>query len=187
MDRQGRIWKMDDVGITFHVVSDTQGQVGHLDLIAKRLLQLDKLDFPAGIRMNGHYENHLNMDAVKIFRTAWPQLDNATRQQARDEISRMLDWCLANSLQPDGSFKTSDLDETLGDAYSYGVDFLREAGYFPGKDHFWTDRDFPDAKNVHDRIEARLKGIAGKDPGLTEAYQDLRKMDRSFSSAPDKN
>ena len=72
VDRQGRIWKMDDMAMTFHVVSDFHGQVGHLDLIAKRVLQLDSVDFPAGIRFNGHYENHLNMDVVKIFRYAWP-------------------------------------------------------------------------------------------------------------------
>jgi hypothetical protein len=34
VDRQGRIWKMDDMAMTFHVVSDLHGQVRHLDLIA---------------------------------------------------------------------------------------------------------------------------------------------------------
>ena len=102
-DRDGHIWKMDDVGMTFHVVSDLHGQVDHLDLVAKRLLQLDQFDFPAGIRMSGHYENHLNWDVVKIFRVAWPSMDEQTRQLARAEISDMLNWCLTNSLQADGS------------------------------------------------------------------------------------
>jgi hypothetical protein len=102
IDRQGRVWKMDDVGITFHVVSDLHGQVEQLDRIAKRLLQLDRLNFPAGIRFDGHYESHLNWDAVKIFRIGWPYLDDVTKQQARNEISRMLQWCLTQSLQPDG-------------------------------------------------------------------------------------
>jgi hypothetical protein len=186
VDRQGRIWKMDDVGMTFHVVSDLHGQVEHLDLIAKRLLQLDQLNFPAGIRMNGHYENHLNWDAVKIFRTAWPNLDDATRKQVHAEIFRMLDWCLTESYQPDGSFKTSDLDETLGDAYLYGVCFLRETGYFRRQDRFWTDRDFPAAKAVHDHIEAKLKGIALNDPGLKDAYQTLRDIDEVFPQPPSK-
>lgn len=70
VDREGRVWKMDDMGVTFHVVSDLHGQVGQLDRIAKRLLQLDRVNFPAGIRFNGHYENHLNWDAVKILRIA---------------------------------------------------------------------------------------------------------------------
>ena len=98
VDRDGKIWKMDDMAMTFHVVSDLHGQVNHLDQIAKRTLQLDDVDFPAGIRFNGHYENHLNWDVIKILRIAWPTLDNATREEARNEISRMLAWCLSSFL-----------------------------------------------------------------------------------------
>ena len=108
VDRHGRLWKMDDMAMTFHVISDLKGQVQHQDLIAKHLLLLDGVNFPAGIRFNGHYENHLNWDAVKILRSAWPYLDEDTRRQARAAISRMLDWCLTDSLQPDGSFKLNE-------------------------------------------------------------------------------
>jgi hypothetical protein len=174
VDRQGRVWKMDDMGMTFHVLSDLNGEVQHKDMIARRLLQLDHINFPAGIQFNGHYENHLDWDAVKIFRSAWPTLDSATRQQVRTEIFRMLDWCLKNSYQPDGSFKTSDLDDTEGDAYRYGVNFLTEAGYFRRDDRFWTDEQFPESKAVHDRIEAKLKSTGLNDPALKEAYETLQ-------------
>jgi hypothetical protein len=177
VDRQGRVWKMDDMGMTFHVVSDMHGQVKHQEMIAKRLLELDRVNFPAGIRFNGHYENHLNWDAVKIFRSAWPTMDEATREQARAEISRMLDWSLTQSLQPDGAFTVSDLDDTTGDAYRYGVWFLQETGYFQRDKRFWTDRDFPQSKAVHDRIEAKLKSTGLKDSGLSEAYDTLHAMD----------
>jgi len=46
VDRQGRIWKMDDMGMTFHVVSDLHGQMQYQDRIAKRLLELDGVNFP---------------------------------------------------------------------------------------------------------------------------------------------
>lgn len=36
VDREGHVWKMDDMAMTFHVVSDLHGQVNHLDQIAKR-------------------------------------------------------------------------------------------------------------------------------------------------------
>jgi len=124
----GKTWKMDDMAMTFHVVSDLLGEVDHRQMIAKRLLQLDKVNFPAGIRFDGEYENYLNMDVVKIFRMTWPDLDEPTRAQARAEISRMLDWCLTKSLQKDGSFKVTELDDTTGDAFSYGVSFLTERG-----------------------------------------------------------
>jgi hypothetical protein len=174
IDRQGRVWKMDDMGITFHVVSDLHGQVGQLDRIAQRLLQLDRVNFPAGIRFDGHYENHLNWDAVKIFRIAWPDLNDATKQQARNEISRMLQWCLTQSLQSDGSFKVSDLDETPGDAYRYGVWFLEETGYFQPADRFWTNGSFPEASAVRARIMDKLSSIGLSDPGLREAYETLQ-------------
>ncbi len=174
IDRRGRVWKMDDMGITFHVVSDLHGRVGQLDRIAKRLLQLDRVNFPAGIRFDGHYENHLNWDAVKIFRIAWPYLDDARKQQARNEISRMLQWCLTQSLQPDGSFRVSDLDETPSDAYRYGIWFLQETGYFRPTDRFWTNQDFPESEAVRARIAAKLSSIGLSDPGLKEAYKTLQ-------------
>ena len=174
VDRQGRVWKMDDMGMTFHVISDLNGEVQHKDMIARRLLQLDHVNFPAGIQFDGHYENHLDWDAVKIFRSAWPTLDSATRQLVRAEILHMLDWCLKHSYQADGSFKMSDLDDTEGDAYRYGVDFLTEAGYFKRDDRFWTDQQFPESKAVHDRIEAKLKSMGLNDPGLKEAYETLQ-------------
>jgi hypothetical protein len=176
VDRQGRVWKMDDMAMTFHVISDFKGQVLHQDMIARRLLQLDKVNFPAGIRFNGHYENHLNWDAVKIFRSARPTLDKASRQQVREEISRMLDWCLTKSYQPDGSFKVSDLDDTQGDAYRYGIWFLQEAGYFQRSGRFWTDQDFPGSKAVQERIETKLQSIGLNDPAMKEAYATLHAM-----------
>jgi len=177
VDRQGKVWKMDDMGMTFHVISDLKGEVQHKDRIARRLLQLDNVNFPAGILFDGHYENHLNWDAVKIFRSAWPNLYDATRQRVRQEISKMLNWCLTKSYQPDGSFKVSDLDDTQGDAFRYGIWFLQEAGYFQRKDRFWTDQDFPDSQAVHDQIEARLRLIGISDPALKEAYDTLHSMD----------
>jgi hypothetical protein len=170
VDRNGRVWKMDDTGITFHVISDLHGQVQHLDQIARRLIELDKLDYPAGPRMSGHYENHLNWDLVKVFRYAWPSLDEATRARVRDEIQRMLDWCLSQSLQADGSFRTSEIDDTLGDAQMYGAWFLRDAGYFDPAQRFWTGKGFSDSDAVRGRIKVRLEAMGLGDPSLKQAY-----------------
>ncbi len=170
VDRYSRVWKMDDTGITFHVISDLHGQVQNLDRITRRLIELEKLDYPAGPRMSGHYENHLNWDLVIVFRYAWPSLHEATRARVRDEIQRMLDWCLSQSLQADGSFKTSEIDDTLGDAQMYGTWFLRDAGYFDPKLRFWTDRSFPDSEAIRTRIKARLEAMGQGDPSVKEAF-----------------
>ena len=89
----------------------------------------------------------------------------------------MLAWCLTNSYQPDGSFKVSDLDDTPGDSFRYGIWFLQEIGYFQSKDRFWTDQDLPGSKAVHDRIEAKLRSIGLNDPALKEAYDTLHAVD----------
>jgi hypothetical protein len=173
VDREGKVWKMDDMAMTFHVVSDFKGAVDHLDLIAKRILQLDKVDFPTGIRFDGSYSNHLNWDVVKLFRYAWNCMDTATQVAAGKELGKMLDWCLKESYQPDGSFKTSELDETVGDAYFYGVSFLTDAGYFDSARRFWTTRDFPEAETMRKRIAGKIKSIGLNDPQLRDAYRQL--------------
>ena len=173
IDRHGKIRKMDDMGITFHVISDLSGQVEHKDLIAKRLLEVENFDFPTGIRFNGSYTNHLNWDAVKIFRYAWPHLDTLTRVKVGNEINKMLTWCLTESYQPDGSFSVNDLDDTMDDAYFYGVAFLKETGYFQGKKRFWTNQNFPEAKAVQENIKTKILSIGLNNPGLKEAYDKL--------------
>ncbi len=174
VDRKGRIWKMDDMAMTFHVISDLHGQVNHKDKIAKRVLALDSVEFPAGIRFDSHYENHLNWDVVKIFKYTWPALDTATRKLAAAEISKILNWCLSQSCRPDGSFKISDLDDTMGDAYYYGVSFLADAGYFSTKDCFWTKQDFPGGAALRAKIEAKIKSVGLSDSGMKDAWDVLQ-------------
>ena len=173
IDRYGKLWIMDDMGITFHVINDMNGEVEHKDLIAKRLLEVVDFDFPGGIKFNGTYNNHLNWDAVKIFRYAWPYLDTVMREKVRNEITNMLTWCLSESCQSDGSFKTSDLDDTIGDAFFYGVAFLKETGYFQNKKCFWANQSFPEAKTVQAHIKAKILSIGLNDSGLKKAYEKL--------------
>jgi hypothetical protein len=173
LDRGGNVWKMDDMAMTFHVVSDLHGEVDHKDLIAKHVLTLDEVEFPAGIRFDGSYENHLNWDVVTILRSAWPMLDKATLKKGRVEIAKMLDWCLTKSPRQDGTFKTSELDDIPGDAFYYGVSFLTDAGYFDPQKRFWTDQEFPEARAVYKRIADRLTAIGLKDQGVADAYRVL--------------
>lgn len=112
---------------------------------------------------------------MKILRLAWPSLDEATRAQARAELTRMLTWCLHDSYQPDGSFKVRDLDDTSGDVYEYGVNFLVESGYFNPKERFWTTENFPDASEVHKRIGDKLKMTGLNDPKISGVYQVLER------------
>ncbi len=149
-------------------------RLGFLDRInSPDRLRATLVDFPTGIRFDGSYSNHLNWDVVKLFRYAWNCMDTATQVAAGKELGKMLDWCLKESYQPDGSFKTSELDETVGDAYFYGVSFLRDAGYFDSARRFWTTRDFPEAETMRERIAGKIKSIGLNDPQLRDAYRQL--------------
>ena len=175
VDRQGRVWKMDDMAMTFHVVSDLNGHVNHLDRIAKRTLQLDSVNFPAGIRFNGHYENHLNWDVVKILRLAWPTLDEPTRQQAGRDIPHAR--LVLDPLLPAGRLIQSQ----------------RSGRHARRRLRVWRllscgNRLFPAQRPVLDRprfspgqssprpIEARLTSIGLNDPRLKEAYDTLQSV-----------
>ena len=92
------------------------------------------------------------------------------KQAQRRGSQKMLKWCLTQSCQPDGSFKISDLDDTMGDAYYYGVSFLADAGYFNPKDRFWTNRNFPGGPALRAKIEAKLKAVGLNNSGMNDAW-----------------
>jgi hypothetical protein len=68
------------------------------------------------------------------------------------------------------------LDDTLRDAYRYGVWFLQETEYFNRRLRFCTDQDFPESKTVRDHIEAKLKSMGLGDPALKEACSSLQSV-----------
>ena len=85
----------------------------------------------------------------------------------------MLDWCLAETIEPDGSFKIGD-ESTLGGAFYIGVSFLDEVGYFSKADRFWTDREFRGSPDLRGRILKRLRELKLTDPEATWARMILQ-------------
>jgi hypothetical protein len=52
----------------------------------------------------------------------------------------MIDWSLANTLGPDGSFlHDPTFSDSLADEYYFGISFLDLVGYWQPKQRFWTD------------------------------------------------
>jgi len=150
--RGGQTVFVDDLSTTFHVVSYLGGHVPDLPRLIDTTLAIRDLDYPVGWRFKGEYWNHNNMDVVAIFKFGWPQASATQRAVMAGEIEKMLQWCLAESLQPDGTFKTSAGDGSIEEGTYYGASFLARIGYFDKADRFWTDRDFPDAEAVRQKI-----------------------------------
>jgi hypothetical protein len=154
--RDGRIVFVDDLSTTFHVVTYLHGNVPDLPRNVNTTLAVKDLDYPVGWLWKGQYWNHNNMDVVVLFKAGWPHARSAQRKAMAAEIEKMLHWCLTESLQPDGSFKPNVADGSLEEGVYYGASFLGHIGYFDKSERFWTGREFPEAKEVRQRIIAYI-------------------------------
>ncbi len=80
-------------------------------------------------------------------------MNEVQRRAASIEIEKMLQWCLKDSVLPDGSFRASTAGEdSLEEDEYFGVAFLARAGYFDASRRFWTDQPFPEAENLRRRL-----------------------------------
>ncbi|HXE54377.1 MAG TPA: hypothetical protein VN541_15250 [Tepidisphaeraceae bacterium] len=173
--RDGSIVKTADLSTTFHLVSYRDAKdVKHWPEIIRTTLAMRNGRFPFGWLEEGKYmSNHHNMDIVKLWSLGWPHATAEQRQQIAAAISEMLDFCLKQSLQPDGSFKSPE-EDTLSSAFYFGVGFLHEVGYFSKFYRFWTSRTFPEAPQVRERIRNRITKLRLDDSEAQWALGILR-------------
>jgi hypothetical protein len=155
--RGGHVELVDDLSITFHLVSYLEGRVPDMPKVIDTALAVKDLDYPVGWLWKGHYWNHNNMDVVTLFQYSWASASDQQRKTMQAEIEKMLHWRLTDSLQPDGSFKPNLADGSLEESMEYGVAFLARIGFFDKSKRFWTNQDFPQAEEVRARILAYVK------------------------------
>jgi hypothetical protein len=175
--RDGREDFVDDLSMTFHVISYLPGQVQDLSRVIDHLLAVKDLDYPVGWLEDGSYSNHNNMDVVTLFRAAWPSMSGPQKLAAVAEIRKMLDWCLGQSLQPDGSFKEPESGDSIEEDTSWGIRFLARLGFFDSTQRFWTDQKFPQSEEVRQRLIGFIeKHLATGGAGGTYYENDLREL-----------
>ena len=151
--RDGRVDFVDDISITFHVVNYLKGEVSDLSTVAATLLELKNSEYPVGWLADGRYLTHHSMDVVALFQYAWPEMTADQRQSASVEIEKMLQWCLKDSVLPDGSFRASTGGEdSLEENEYFGVAFLARVGYFDPHKQFWTNQQFPEGPALRLRL-----------------------------------
>ena len=155
--RDGHIDFVDDLSITFHLVSYLDGNLPDMPKVIDTTLAVKDMDYPVGWLWKGHYWNHNNMDVVTLFQYGWASASDQQRKSMQAEIEKMLRWCLTDSLQPDGSFNPNLADVSLEESMEYGVAFLARIGFFDKSKRFWTNQDFPQSEEVRGRILAYVK------------------------------
>jgi hypothetical protein len=174
----GSIVKTADLSTTFHLVSYRTGHdIKHWPELLATTLAMRTGRFPFGWLEEGRFmSNHHNMDLVKLWQLGWPHATPAQRTQISAAVAEMLHFCLKQSLQPDGSFKSPE-EDTLGSSYYFGVGFLHEIGYFAKANRFWTERTFPEAEEVRNRILKRMQQI-GLDDSESQWAMGILRIDK---------
>jgi len=154
--RDGHVVFVDDLSTTFHIVTYLHGDVSDMPRVIDTTLAVKDLNYPVGWLWKDQYWNHNNMDVVALFKAGWPHASVAQKKAMTVEIEKMLHWCLTESLQPDGSFKPHPVDGSLEEGEYYAASFLGRIGFFDKSERFWTDREFPEAAEVRQKVIAYI-------------------------------
>jgi hypothetical protein len=105
----------------------------------------------AGWLDDGHFTDHNNMDVAVLFRFGWNAANFAQRLAMAEQLQKMLDWCVTQSLRKDGSFAQGG-DDSIEENTYFGVAFLSRIGFFDHHQRFWTRKEFPEASEIRQRI-----------------------------------
>jgi len=168
----GTIRKTADLSVTFHIASYRRESVKRLPEMMRTLVAMKDYEYPFGWREEGIPSNHHNYDVVRLFRIGWSKMGQPQRALARAEMREMMEFCLRQTLNPDGSFKMMD-EDTVGSSFLFPVSLLNELGYFRPSLRFWTRDSFPDAMHTADLVEHRIKDMRLSD---TESAKVLRRF-----------
>lgn len=161
----GKMEFVDYLSLTFHIVSYLNGDVPEMRHIVETTLAFKDLNDPPGWLSDNHFTDHNNMDVAVLFRFGWKASTIAQRRDMAEQIQKMLNWCLTESLQADGSFAHGGDDSVEENTY-FGCAFLSRIGFFDRKRRFWTKREFPEAPEIRQRItrfinQHRTQGAVG--------------------------
>jgi len=168
----GEIRKTADLSITFHIASYRRDSIKRIPEMMRTAVAMKDYEYPFGWLEEGAPSNHHNYDVVRLFRIGWPHMSEGQRELARSEMRRMMEFCLRETMNPDGSFQMRD-EDTVGSSFLFPVSLLNELGYFRPSLRFWTWDSFPDAMSVANRVEHRIKVIGLTD---TESAKVLRRF-----------
>lgn len=168
--------KTADISTTFHIAHYREGKIKRWPQIINTLFAMKDLEWPHGWLQEGKMSDHHNYDIVTLFHYGWNSMSASQQAQAKVEIRKMLDFCLTQSLRPDGSFNLND-EGTIGESFEFPCLFLHEIGFFSKENRFWTTEQFPQAKEIAKRIAAKIKALKLDDPETAVAQLIVESAD----------
>ena len=169
----GQRFRTTDLSLTFHMARYLEGRIGYWPELTDTLIAIRDDRYPNGWLDDEGLTNHNNYDVATLFQLGWPQMRQDQQQHVRTELDRLLDWCLATAIAPDGTVVARAKSESLSEGYYFTIAFLDTVGYFDPAKRFWTDREFPEAPALRPRLERHVRRLHRADPMARMALERL--------------
>jgi hypothetical protein len=166
-------FRTTDLSLTFHMARYLEGKIGYWPRLIDTLLEIRDDRYPTGWLDDEGLTSHNNYDVATLFKLGWDQMRADQRQRAAVEIDRLLGWCLATAIAPDGTVVARAKSESLAEGYYFTIAFLDTVGYFDPAKRFWTERAFTEAPPLRARLERHIRRLHHADPMVRMALERL--------------
>jgi hypothetical protein len=169
----GRRFRTTDLSLTFHMARYLDGGIGYWPELIDTLIRIRGERYPNGWLDEDGMTNHNNYDVATLIQLGWPMMREDQRRRVRAELDRLVGWCLATAIAPDGRVVARAKSESLAESYYFTVAFLATVGYFDPTKRFWTDRAFPEALLLQDQLARHVSRLNQGDPMTRMALERL--------------
>jgi hypothetical protein len=197
-DFDGEVIEVQDLSYTFHIVkyyndNGNRQDLRKTDKIIPTTRIIEDFSYPNGLKQQSlsplgqpTLADHNNYDLVTMFQQLWTAMSEPTKDDARREIKKLIDWCLTKSLQNNQEFAPSK-NMSPQNSYYYGVVFLQVVGFWLSTP-FWTTSPIP----VPDGT-LQPKDLAGKllkrfnqkyNDGGTDAQKVVELLEQASGTRP---
>jgi hypothetical protein len=179
----GQRFRTTDLSLTFHMARYLEGRIGYWPELIDTLIAIRNDRYPNGWLDEAGMTNHNNYDVATLFQLGWPEMRGDQRLRARSELDRLVGWCLATAIAPDGTVVARAKSESLAEGYYFTIAFLDTVGYFDPAKRFWTDRGFAEAPALRARLERHVLQLHQGDPMARMALERLRRCSATIDRA----
>jgi len=175
--------RTNDLSLTFHIARYAPHLVRRWPTLIETLLAMKGERYPQGWLENGKMTDHNNYDVVELFHRGWPQMEADQRRMASEAVAEMLEWCLKESVSPEGKVRHPDKGDLAPDSYYFAAAFLDTIGFFDRSKRFWTDEPLPDAEPIKTGMMGELRKFSPNLTVVNDALERLGAGARPFSNA----
>ena len=169
----GQRFRTTDLSLTFHMARYLDGKIGYWPKLIDTLFEIRDDRYPNGWLDDEGMTSHNNYDVATLFKLGWTEMCEDQRRRACTELDRLVGWCLATAIAPDGSVVARAKSESLAEGYYFTIAFLETVGYFNPARRFWTDRAFAEAPALRGQLARHVSRLHQGDPMARMALDRL--------------